>query len=469
MISEYERQREENIRRNQEILASLNIPKLETKAPKKTHASSTPSVVGKKMKKTHIEPTRKSSRILEKATGVSTQPKENFPPPTFKEEVKPKPPRIVSKIPFEPSIGATDEFTNMMASLPDPPNVRDDKEIPCFDLEFKHRHCIVKCAQDRIYSMGFMQDREKIIPIAGTKFGHLVFWDATEVMQEGYSPPEDPDLDKIFSPKVFSFSPHPNESISNIRVIDNAVYTSSYDATIKKMDMAKGCFVPMFIPKETGQKGGDLDEWIICGMDFRNRNEFVISDIHGRIGELDFRAKDPLVKTHVLAEKKIGCVSLAHNFIAASCNDGSVNVWDSRKIGGTPLHKFQYERAVTGVYFHPNDPDYLLSTCYDDHIRIHRLSDEKTTHIRHNNQTGRWITPFRAVWDPKSPASSLTKSMIICGNMNRGLDVYDGNGKLFKNLASEYVTAQPAVATCHEILPIVACGNASGKIILYRK
>jgi WD repeat-containing protein 76 len=464
MISEYERQREENIRRNQEILASLNIPKLETKI-KKTNVT-TPSVVGKKLKKAHPEPTRKSSRILEKATGVNILPKENYPPPTFKEEIKPKPPRIVSKIPFEPSIGATDEFTAMMENLSNPTG---SKEKPEFDLEFKHRYCIVKCAQDRVYSMGFMQDCQKIIPIAGTKFGHLVFWDATDIIQDDYSPPEDMDLDKIFIPKVFSFCPHPDESISNIRVVENSIYTSSYDSTIKKMDMAKGCFIPMFVPQDKGRKGNDLDEWIICGMDFKNKNEFIISDIHGRVGELDFRVKDPLVKTHNLAEKKIGCVSAAHNFIASSCNDGSISVWDSRKVGQSPLHKFQYDRAVTGVYFHPNDPDYLVSTCYDDHIRIHRLSNEKTIDIRHNNQTGRWITPFRAVWDPKSPANSPEESMIVCGNMNRGLDIFDGNGRLFRNLTSEFVTSQPAVAVCHESLPIVACGNASGKIVLYKK
>ena len=466
MISEYERQREENIRKNQEILASLNIPKLETKGKRKPPPKSTPSAVAKR-KKQKQSPTRKSSRILERVTGVKAPSEEYVPRFTYKEEIKP--PRIVSKIPFEPTVGATDEFIDMMADLPHAFDFgKTDRSPPCFDLEFKHRHCIVKCAHDRIYSMNFMHNSEKIIPVAGTKFGNLVFWDATEVLQEGYSPPDDVELDKRFIPKVFSFSPHPSESISNIRIIGNTVFTSSYDATIKKMDMTKGCFIPMFVPQESNKKGAGEDEWIICGMDFRNINEFFISDIRGRVGELDFRVKNPLIKTHVLSEKKIGCVSLADNLIAISSNDGSISVWDTRKFGKSPIHRFQYDRAVTGVYFHPSNPDYLLSTCYDDHIRIHSISSDKTTNIRHNNQTGRWITPFRAVWDPKS-TNPLEESMIVCGNMNRGLDIFDGNGKLFRNVSSEFVTAQPAVSTCHQSLPIIASGNASGKIIIYKK
>src|SRR3982750_3012815 len=112
MISEYERQREENIRKNQEILASLNIPKLEIKKKRKSPPKSIPSVVAKK-KKQKLEPTRKSSRIIERATGVKKPAVEYVPQFTYKEE-KIRPPRIVSKIPFEPTIGVTDEFTKMI-------------------------------------------------------------------------------------------------------------------------------------------------------------------------------------------------------------------------------------------------------------------------------------------------------------------------------------------------------------------
>ena len=34
-----------------------------------------------------------------------------------------------------------------------------------------------------------------------------------------------------------------------------------------------------------------------------------------------------------------------------------------------------------------------------------------TLNIRHNNYVGRWLTPFRAVWDPKSDSHFVVGSM----------------------------------------------------------
>lgn len=461
MISAYEKKREENIRRNQEILASLDIPKLVTNQPQKIKTLIVQN--REKKKKEKIISQRQSKRIIERLTGVKTAlPKTEF---IVVEEKKEKLPRIISKIPFEPTIRATQDFISTINSLS---NTHQNLPQFSFDLNFKHRHSIVKCAQDRIYSMSFMQSIDKVIAVGGTKFGNLVFWDATEILQDDYLPPKDEELDKNFIPKVFSFTPHPDHSISNIKVVDNYVFTSSYDATIKKMDVEKGCFIPLFTPSLNDNKNRKLDEWIICGMDFYNHNEFIISDVDGRVGELDFRIKSPLINIHSCSEKKIGGLSLKENYIATSSNDGSVSIWDRRyfKNDTHPIHIFQYNRAVTSVHFHPINPNYLVSTCYDDHIRIHNLLTNNTIEKAHNNQTGRWITPFKAIWDPKS-AFNISESMILIGNMNRGLDIFDGNGKLYKNLSSEYVTAQPAVNVGHPYMPIVASGNASGKITIW--
>jgi hypothetical protein len=128
-----------------------------------------------------------------------------------------------------------------------------------------------------------------------------------------------------------------------------------------------------------------------------------------------------------------------------------------------------FRRAVTAVNFHPQRRDCLVSTCYDDHVRIHTgLWEDRPSllEVPHNNQTGRWITTFKAAWDPKS-RFDLSASTVLVGDMNRGLDLIDGQTGVTHNYTSEWLTAQPAVNAAHPVLDLVVSGNASGKLALW--
>jgi hypothetical protein len=93
--------------------------------------------------------------------------------------------------------------------------------------------------------------------------------------------------------------------------------------------------------------------------------------------------------------------------------------------------------------------------------------------VRHDNQTGRWITHFEALW--------VSPSVFVVGNMTRQLDLFaiptpaSAAGKqqrLMKPLSvglrdDDYMTSIPAVNCVHATRPLVASGNASGKICLW--
>ena len=441
MISEYERQRQENIRRNQEILASLNIPKL---GPPTTLVKKASTIKREKRETEEVLPMRKSSRIIEKLTGMKSPE-----PEIFREVVVKKERRIAPKmnLPYEPRNEVDDDLKELLRMKSEAK--RGSNKYT--NLQFQNERCLVKVAPDRIYSMGMLPVRDKVVAVAGTKFGSMMFWDATQVFTGE-------DVDAL--PKVWSFTPHPDESITNIKFSEGLLYTSAYDGSIKRLN-SEYEFETMFESKKK-------DEWIICGMDVVSGNEFVMSDVEGRVGLLDWRNKDALVKEWNMKEKKIGCVSMSCDGrqLALSSNDGTVSVYDWRNLSPEKaLKTFEYGRAVTSVYFHPNSPDYLVSTCYDDHVRVHHLKDDVVKEARHNNQTGRWITPFKAIWDPKS--TSADDSRIIVGDMNRGLDIYDVTGGMLQNITSDYVTSQPAVSAAHSYHPIVISGNASGKLVMY--
>ncbi len=82
--------------------------------------------------------------------------------------------------------------------------------------------------------------------------------------------------------------------------------------------------------------------------------------------------------------------------------------------------------------------------------------------LPHDNRTGRWVLPFRAVWTANGDG-------VVVGNMQRNVDVFDaGTGKRVKQLNSEFMTAIPSRNCLHPQLPILAAATASGRVHLYQ-
>ena len=87
-----------------------------------------------------------------------------------------------------------------------------------------------------------------------------------------------------------------------------------------------------------------------------------------------------------------------------------------------------------------------------------------TAIIKHNNQTGRWVTILKPQWQER-PEDGIQKFAI--GNMNRFVDVYSSDGEQLAQLSGEGITAVPAVAHFHPTKDWVAGGTASGKLCLW--
>jgi WD repeat-containing protein 76 len=121
------------------------------------------------------------------------------------------------------------------------------------------------------------------------------------------------------------------------------------------------------------------------------------------------------------------------------------------------------EQCGVGAYFHPGGKSSLVTTSYDDTIRIWSSSGgdwSESRRQKHNNQTGRWISPFKAIWAPDG-------STVFCGDMKRGLfcmDAESGGGSL---LTSDLVTAISPRLACHAEVGIVAMGSGSGRVHLW--
>jgi WD40 repeat protein len=137
--------------------------------------------------------------------------------------------------------------------------------------------------------------------------------------------------------------------------------------------------------------------------------------LNGTFGRYDMRSKlsEKTVTHWQLSEKKIGGFSLypsqPHYFATASL-DRTMKLWDLRKLSTTePVSIAEHESRLSVSHAAFNAAGQIATTSYDDTIKLYDLgakgiSSWKSGHtlsgkefrpdtvVRHNCQTGRWVT-----------------------------------------------------------------------------
>lgn len=304
----------------------------------------------------------------------------------------------------------------------------------------------------------------------------------------------------------------------------------SYDGTIRCLDVTSRTSyllhedyddVPSSIALETtsagGAGGGD-------GSDEAGHTMWIGSR-SGTVYHLDTRlrnAKTSIFDAHV---KKITAVSLQSGGfnLLTSGSDSYVRIFDARKLprhtatGGHSSHKppkplveLEHGQGVTGAAFSPTGR-YIASVSNDNKIRVFECEGLSTSSssasssslsssaalldcgspsewgippssgrvmhsVYHNNHTGRWLTPFKIGWDPKS------EHTVLCGNMDRAVDIFEvkpsstssssssssrGSLDLVASLSSQLLTAVPTQVAAHPTLNVIAGGTASGRAYIF--
>lgn len=139
------------------------------------------------------------------------------------------------------------------------------------------------------------------------------------------------------------------------------------------------------------------------------------------------------------------------------------------------LAAYTHGLACSSAYWNPTGR-HLLSTSYDNVCRVWDVDPaglltrpdpfDPAILAAHDNQTGRFVSVFKARWSPNAtaPAHWSTGSM----EGQKALDVYSADGALIRQLIDSRVTAIPAV-TCHHPskLARVYGANASGKVAVW--
>ncbi|WVO12493.1 hypothetical protein L204_100093 [Cryptococcus depauperatus] len=384
-----------------------------------------------------------------------------------------------------------------------------------------------KVTNERVFSMVVHPERSKTLVFVGDKYGQLGIWDALgppmdnpEMEDDTNGVQQDEDQEGI----IWRVQAHAKNSISCMKVDPvngSGLFSSAYDCSLRHLDFATLRSTELFAFQNEDMLVNHFD-LVPSG------KEAWIVDKNGGISHCDFREGRNGRRRWVVQEEgrgaKLGGISvnpLMPHLVCTAGNDQHVRIWDTRYLLSiainflptppptatdgfdlpetNPTHetdydaivkylgsakgrglmraKWQHGKSCSSAYWDPWGRR-ILTTSYDDNLRIFNVNPQSllldtplpsaafnpTKTLKHNCQTGRWLTILRAQW-------SLNMDYMphfTVGNMKRTLDVVSASGEKICALWTDAVTAVPTVTTSHpNIIGCVLGGNTSGRIQLW--
>ncbi|KAJ1030027.1 hypothetical protein NDA16_000940 [Ustilago loliicola] len=457
-----------------------------------------------------------------------------------------------------------------------------------------------KVTPKRVYSMAYHPATDKNLVFVGDKEGSIGVWDAAPSSSANGSngikkqvdndEEEAQDQEEAFPQgTAWTLQVHGRSPVTCIKfdpVNHNSVFSSSYDSTVRKLDLATAKSDEVWAGEEDVllsifdvlSPSTHPSAFIDTPNPSLDERSLWIADHRGGLLHIDLREKTRRgnnTRRWQVCEKKIGAMSvnrLAPHCIATASLDQHIRLFDVRALASvvkeTAEAPYNYKgvdaddleaaqtkaqfvankarQACTSVDFSPRG-DQLVGVSYDDVVKVwsmdpswlyseHGLKSKSATtkaaspngtatngrkstaasikkeesestgglfkwlskskplkteaevqqaikeeqsipatrvahrpedvlheplRIPHNNQTGKWLTMFRARWNQ----NPLVEPHFTIGSMTRRAEIYASDGTLLRTLWDEnLVTAVPAVTCMHPVLPgRLVTGNASGR------
>ncbi|KAI5080996.1 hypothetical protein GOP47_0004179 [Adiantum capillus-veneris] len=466
-LTEYEKQRLENVKRNQAMIAALGIQsakadiqyavskRAEVKGYKrsadKRQREREEPVVTRRLRSSRISWTSEDAQKLE--SPPTPEPLKKVP--TLDNTRRPVP---LASVCIQGS--STERFISRLQELDEhiplsqlsPSKRRNLQEGSTDPREFTLQTSdIARVVPERIMSVAFLPVNDKLLVVAGDKGGHLGFWDVEW---------DDDDGD---GDGVHLYQPH-TSPISGIAVQPcsaSKVLTCSYDGTVKRLDVDTSMFDLMFTLED--------DEVLsaICSVPGSPHCSYVGEGL-GFLKMLDTREKVP-VSCGQIHQRRINTIDMSMQspwLMVSSSTDTNVCVWDVRKMKRNQdmLGQIQHQKAVHSAQFSPSGNS--IATCsYDNTIAIMKWpSVQNPTYVQHPNMNNRWISTFRAIW-------GWDDEYIYVGNMKRTIDLISTKYEAECHwLSSPLMTSIPCRLAAHPMRRGILAGcTAGGQIYVWRE
>uniref|UniRef100_A0A7N0RAE3 WD repeat-containing protein 76 n=1 Tax=Kalanchoe fedtschenkoi TaxID=63787 RepID=A0A7N0RAE3_KALFE len=460
-MTEYERQRLENIRRNEEMMAALRIQSKLSQLSAATQQKKDEEKSYRRSGKKRIEPetpivVRRSLRARGLPPDASTAKGLQYDETEIKDHVKLE----VNKQPerWHPKSSGPISMSEAYSSdHSDKPLIQrilglsEDGVNPCVQpldlgsLSLEPDN-VARLMPGRILALQFSPSNHSHIIASGNTFGEIAFWDVDSGHEEGgglylYRPFSSPVSGIVFQPNTPS-----------------KVYTSCYSGLIRLMDAEKEVF-DMIHSAEYGifslaQRPGS-DKCVTFG------------DGSGTLSVFD-ESMGKFANSWSVHENKINSIDynlVNPHLVATSSTDRTACIWDLRKIvkdKPKPLKIANHKRSVQSAYFSPSG-SCLATTSLGNRISFFSGDNYEEEHMMyHFHETGRWLSTFKGIW-------GWDDSYVFIGNMKKKLDVVCATSKkVVKTLTSENMTAIPCRFAKHPSeVGMIAGATSGGQVYLW--
>ncbi|KAH0620146.1 hypothetical protein JD844_014779 [Phrynosoma platyrhinos] len=314
---------------------------------------------------------------------------------------------------------------------------------------------VAKVVRNRIYSIAVHPSESRTLVAAGDKWGQVGLWDLDCTSADGvhaFVIHSQPVSCMYFSP----FNPAHLLSLS-------------HDGTLRCGDVTRAVFDEVY----------RNDEYSLSSFDFldNDASTLMVGMWDGKVAVVDRRT--PGCSSELSADlnsmtRTVHVHPLDRQYFV-NAGARNVDIYDVRhlkKSGSKPVVLLTgHTKSVASAYFSPITGNRVLTTCADDTLRIFgtkclsSLAPTLTT-IRHNNNTGRWLTRFRAVWDPKRDDSFVVGSM----SRPRQIQAFHATGKLLHTFFSEdHLGSVCSINAWHPTRYILVGGNSSGRLHVFKE
>lgn len=189
------------------------------------------------------------------------------------------------------------------------------------------------------------------------------------------------------------------------------MFTASADGTLLAHDLTTFHFDTLLDTNPNGWEGPS--SWsMLCSVAYNSQHHnALIGDNFGNVYMIDHRIPQSASSIRIQAHKKktkvtgIDVHPKESNLILTCGNDRFLYLWDARMFSNNfQLAKYEHPRVVNAAYFSPVYGSKILSTCQDNRLRVwdNIHQDLKVSReIIHSHDFNRYLSPFKAVWDPK--------------------------------------------------------------------
>ncbi|XP_002979996.2 DNA damage-binding protein 2 [Selaginella moellendorffii] len=319
---------------------------------------------------------------------------------------------------------------------------------------------ILKLHSRRVTCLEFHPTNDKLV-ISGDKKGQVGIWDYLKV------------YDKTVYETVHSCIVNSMKFIPNS---DETICSSGSDGHLCLTDLETGLTQSLINLNPGGWQGPSTFK-MIYGMDLNlTRNLALAADNFGYLYRLDLRTKKTHDKPLLIHKKGTKVVGLHTNPIdqdifITSGNDHMARIWDLRMLDSrNHLAELSHPRVVSSAYFSPRTGNKIMTTCQDNRIRIWDCIFSNlgtpSREIVHSHDFNRYLTCFRAEWDPKDPTECLAViGRYISDDFNgvalHPIDFIDvSTGQIVAKAIDRSITTISPVNKLHPRLDILASGSS---------